>query len=131
MEKISTLASVTDSNPASASMAWTLEVTASSRLDQPLLRSRAESGVRALSPTNVWAVGTVQVGFHHRSFNKAAIEHWDGTSWTIISSPDPGTFRNRLFGVSALSDGRVVAVSDQENGLLPDSWSTSNESSQR
>ena len=43
------------------------------------------------------------------------IEHWDGTSWTIISSPNPGTASNSLFGVTALSDGTVVAVGTQEN----------------
>jgi hypothetical protein len=69
-------------------------------------------GITAISATNIWAVG---------SFNKSSggaatlIEHWDGTSWTIISSPDPGTATNSLFGVTALSDGTVVAVGTQED----------------
>jgi hypothetical protein len=37
------------------------------------------------------------------------MEHWDGTSWSIVSSPAVG----ELAGVAALSDGTVVAVSNQ------------------
>jgi hypothetical protein len=40
------------------------------------------------------------------------IEHWDGTSWSVISSPDPGKF-NVLIGATALSDGTVAAVGYQ------------------
>jgi hypothetical protein len=43
------------------------------------------------------------------------IEHWDGTSWTIISSPDPGIASNGLAAVTTLSDGTVVAVGHQQN----------------
>ncbi len=34
-------------------------------------------GVAALSPNDAWAVGS-------------HIEHWDGTSWSIVPSPQPG-----------------------------------------
>ena len=133
----------------------------------PLLHANS---VTALSPTNAWAVGTVTVFADHRQHTKPAIEHWDGTSWsivsspnpnpaptkdtalhgiaavsaddiwavgagnfstvsgtatliehwygtswTIVSSPDPGTATNALFAVTALSDGTVVAVGNQEN----------------
>jgi hypothetical protein len=127
------------------------------------------ASVTALSPTNVWAAGTVVVFFNHKTHRKAAIEHWDGTSWSIVSSPNPtkspgldsslrgisaisasdiwavgfnftslggwdtltehwdgtswkiinspnpGNFKNALFGVSTLSDGTVAAVGFQED----------------
>jgi len=127
------------------------------------------ASVTALSPTNVWAVGTVSVFFNHHLHRRAAIEHWDGTSWSIVSSPDPthspgldsflsgiaaisasdiwavgfnfaslgswdtltehwdgtswkiigsanpGTFKNALFGVSTLSDGTVAAAGFQQD----------------
>jgi len=127
------------------------------------------ASVTALSPTNVWAVGTVGVFFNHRTHRKAAIEHFDGTSWSIVPSPDPtnspgldsflndivaisaneiwavglvftnlggqatlaehwngtswkiihssnpGNFHNGLDGATALSDGTVVAVGFQED----------------
>jgi hypothetical protein len=139
-----------------------------SRVASPIPSLEATS-VTAISPTNVWAVGTVGVGFNHRTHRKAAIEHWDGTSWstvsspnptpspgldsflngitavsandvwavgsfhkssggsatliehwdgtswTIISSPNPGTASNSLSGVTALNDGTVVAVGSQTN----------------
>jgi hypothetical protein len=66
--------------------------------------------VTALSPTNVWAVGTVQVGSHHRSFNKAAIEHGDGTSWSIVSSPSPPSLPSSLRGMAAISANDIWAV---------------------
>lgn len=69
-------------------------------------------GIAAVSANNIWAVG----------FNAASLggwdtlaEHWDGTSWKIISSANPGNFMNGLFGVSALSDGTVVAAGFQED----------------
>jgi hypothetical protein len=70
------------------------------------------SGIAAISANDIVAVG---------AFNKSSggaatlIEHWDGTSWTIISSPNPGAASNSLFGVTALSDGTVVAVGTQTN----------------
>jgi hypothetical protein len=127
------------------------------------------ASVTALSPTNVWAVGTVSVFFNHHLHRKAAIEHWDGTIWSIVPSPDatrspdldsflsgiaaisasdiwavgfnfaslgswdtltehwdgtswkiigsanPGTFKNALFGVSTLSDGTVAAAGFQQD----------------
>ena len=62
------------------------------------------SAVTALSATNVWAVGasTPTTGA-----TNTLIEHWNGTSWTIIPSPNPGTdptasnFLYQLAGVSA------------------------------
>jgi hypothetical protein len=63
--------------------------------------------VSAISPTDVWAVGTVGVFFNHRLHRQAAIEHWDGTSWSIIPSPDPtnspglDSFLNGIVATSA------------------------------
>lgn len=54
-------------------------------------------GVAALSPTDAWAVGS-------------HIEHWDGTSWSIVPNP-VGT----LSGVTALSTNNVWAVGEVYN----------------
>jgi hypothetical protein len=70
------------------------------------------NGITAVSANDIWAVGS-----SHKSSGGSAtlIEHWDGTGWTIISSPNPGTASNSLSGVTALSDGTVVAVGSQTN----------------
>src|SRR5262249_51538644 len=67
------------------------------------------SGVAAISPTDIWAVGTVGAFGNLQTLS----EHWDGTGWSIIPSPSPGN-RSALFGVTALSDGTVAAVGGQD-----------------
>jgi hypothetical protein len=71
------------------------------------------TAVQALSPTNVWAVGTVEVFFNHRTHRKAAIEHWDGTSWSFVSSPNPTKspgLDSFLNGIAAISANDIWAV---------------------
>jgi hypothetical protein len=69
------------------------------------------SGVAAISPTDIWAVGLPGSG--RPEFTNTLTEHWDGTSWSIIPSPDPTPDEDGVFGVTALSDGTVVAVGTQ------------------
>jgi hypothetical protein len=48
------------------------------------------SDVTAISATNAWAVGTGFNNVHDTSAsvaNKAVIEHWNGTAWSIVASP--------------------------------------------
>jgi hypothetical protein len=56
---------------------------------QPQRRVRFNA-IKANSPTDVWAVG--------ESFNaavpgssKTLIEHWNGSAWSFVPSPSPGT----------------------------------------
>ncbi len=67
------------------------------------------TSVTALSPTNVWAVGTVSVFINHQTVQQAAIEHWDGTSWSIVASPNPGD-PSSLQGIAAISANDMWAV---------------------
>jgi hypothetical protein len=59
-------------------------------------------GVAAVSANDIWSAGS-------SDGDQALAEHWDGTSWSLVSSPAVG----QLEGVTALSDGTVVAVSNQ------------------
>jgi hypothetical protein len=52
------------------------------------------NGIAAVSANNIWAIGG---GF---------TEHWNGTSWSLLSTPSGVN----LVGITALSDGTVVAV---------------------
>jgi hypothetical protein len=83
-----------------------------SQVASPNLSARS---VTALSPTNVWAVGTVSAGTtggrHPRPISKAAIEHWDGTSWSIVASPNPNPGGSSyLDGIAAISANDIWAV---------------------
>jgi hypothetical protein len=64
-------------------------------------------GVAALSDTNVWAVGGQQDsgGVFH-----TLVEHWDGSSWSAVSAPDPNGGGNLLYAVSAVSPTAVFAA---------------------
>ena len=65
-------------------------------------------GVVAISSNDAWAVG------HFGNSNSAAdsmlAEHWDGSHWSVVPTPNPGTFANRLNSVTALSTNDVWAV---------------------
>jgi hypothetical protein len=63
------------------------------------------SSVRAISHTNVWAVGYTASG----PGDKTLILHWNGTRWKQVPSPNPGTF-NRLYSVRAVSASDAWAV---------------------
>jgi hypothetical protein len=56
------------------------------------------TGVAAISASNVWAVGYYFVGVN----TVTLIEHWDGTSWSVVPSPNVGT-GDLLNGVYAFS----------------------------
>ncbi|MEO8328298.1 MAG: T9SS type A sorting domain-containing protein, partial [Nitrospirota bacterium] len=64
-------------------------------------------GVAAVSDNDIWAVGYMDRGSGTRS---TLIEHWDGTSWTIVTSPNPGVYVSTLSSVTALSANDVWTV---------------------
>jgi hypothetical protein len=77
------------------------------------LRFGGVVAVTALSPTNVWAVG-VGPGVPTGGFSAhptAVIEHWDGTSWTVVPSPNPNPqINNSLYDVAAVDANDVWAI---------------------
>jgi hypothetical protein len=63
------------------------------------------SSVAATSATNAWAVGAYDTS----TGSQTLILHWNGTSWTQLTSPNPGSFRT-LSSVAATSASRAWAV---------------------
>lgn len=64
--------------------------------------------VAALSPVNAWAVGEANTGRGRSARWATVIEHWNGTRWTTVGSPDPsraGCASDRLSGVAASRGG--------------------------
>jgi hypothetical protein len=47
--------------------------------------------------------------------NGTFVEHWDGTSWSVVSSPNPGT-ASYLSGVAVVSSSDIWAVGFYDNG---------------
>jgi len=57
----------------------------------------------------VWAVGGSGAKYSLET-RQTLVQHWDGTGWSLVPSPNPGGARNELTGVSALSPTDVWAV---------------------
>ncbi len=76
------------------------------------------NGVAAVSSNDVWAVG-----YHNRpgtSINQTLIEHWDGSVWSVVPSPNVDIYGNSLNGVAAISSNDVWAVGSSLNPAMGD-----------
>lgn len=86
------------------------------------------NGVAAVSANDIWAVG--HSGDPSSIPLQTLTEHWNGTSWSIIPSPSPGTYNgNVLTAVAAVSANDVWAVgwyqsgqTGEEGGALTMHW---------
>lgn len=72
------------------------------------------NAVSAVSSTNVWAVGIQDTNGSVTS-NRTLIEHWDGTKWSVVPSPNASIEGDELYGVAAISANDVWAVGYFEN----------------
>ncbi len=64
--------------------------------------------VASVSPNDAWAVGDANTGPTPAARWQTVIEHWNGTRWALVRSPDPlrsGCGNDRLFGVTASRAG--------------------------
>jgi hypothetical protein len=80
------------------------------QVPSPLTGGATLADVKALSATDVWAVGS-QMGFEY-----ALTIHWDGTSWAVIDNPLVGRRTSLLLGVSGVSTSDVWAVGSHDEG---------------
>jgi hypothetical protein len=62
--------------------------------------------VDGTSATDAWAVGFFDTGFELRTMT----QHWDGTSWTVVASPNASTVIDELSDVAAVSPTDVWTV---------------------
>lgn len=88
------------------------------------------NSVAAISASDLWAVG--EAGYPsgggavdgNTATNNPTIptliEHWNGTNWQIVSSPNPGTYNNSLSAVAHVpGSGQLWAVGSYNNGTPP------------
>jgi hypothetical protein len=71
--------------------------------------------VTAVATNDVWAVG-YQYADNMNRYYRTLIEHWDGTTWSVVASPNPGFQNDWLFDVAALGPTDVWAVGYQVGG---------------
>jgi len=65
----------------------------SSRAPNPSAAYNADNELRdvaAVGPSDIWAVGMYENEQTNIHQHRTLIEHWNGTSWSIVSSPSPG-----------------------------------------
>ena len=72
-------------------------------------------GVTAVSANDIWAVGFSEPA---AGVFVTLTLHWDGTTWSVVSSPGNGTLR----AVAAVSTSDVWAVGDSGSGTLIEQW---------
>lgn len=71
----------------------------------------ALDGVATITSTDAWAVGE----FATASAGQTLVEHWDGTSWSVIPAVNFGSTLTEFFGVTSLAPNNVWAVGDFQN----------------
>src|SRR6266851_991175 len=78
------------------------------------------NGVASISANDVWAVGDF---INAQDIPRTLIEHWNGTSWSVVTSPNGSKGSNFLFGVTAVSSTDVWAVGEFNNtSTLTEHW---------
>lgn len=81
-------------------------------------------GVTAVAANDVWAVGFYVAAINQDRPQKTLVEHWDGTRWTVVPSPNVGgddsqTISNELRGVIAVSAKDIWAFGNTD-AFLPE-----------
>jgi hypothetical protein len=76
--------------------------------------------VAVVDPNDVWAAGTYYD--YANGLTEAMIQHWDGTTWTIVPCPSPGEYLtteiNQLVALSANDVWAFGDYNDSETGLI-------------
>ena len=68
--------------------------------------------VAAVATNDVWVAGHY---LDNSGVYRTLVEHWDGTSWMIASSPNAGNGDNALNGIAAASSNDIWAVGYQSS----------------
>jgi hypothetical protein len=92
----------------------------------PSPNAGTENGLLAVSCSNAnscLAVGDYSVGTSSPLLN--LVESWNGSSWSIVSSPDLAASSSQLTGVSCVSSAFCVSVGSDNVGGTVSSWNGS------
>jgi hypothetical protein len=86
--------------------------------------------VVALSASNIWAVGDGGLGGPSYSGGQTLIEQWNGSQWSIVTSPNSANAYDSLASVAAVSATDLWTVGNSSNiqgvtSTLIEQWNTS------
>jgi hypothetical protein len=68
--------------------------------------------VGAASANDIWTVGRY---INNSNVSLTLIQHWDGSKWSIVPSPNSGLGNNILQGLTVISTNDVWAVGEYDN----------------
>jgi hypothetical protein len=76
------------------------------------------SGVAAIAPDDVWAVGMTAESYPLDEGNLAGvlIEHWNGARWSLVPAPNLSAVESRFNAVAAVGEDNVWAVGHSLQG---------------
>jgi hypothetical protein len=63
-------------------------------------------GIVAASSRDIWTAGQL----YQSSVQQTLTEHWNGSTWTPVPSPNPESSSNRLQGIAITPKGTLWAV---------------------
>jgi hypothetical protein len=88
------------------------------RIDTPILGREAFLwGVAAVSANDVWAVGS-----YNDSGSKTLVLHWNGATWSVVTSPSDAIGGNQLRAITAVNANDIWAVGSSSSGPLTLHW---------
>ncbi len=87
-------------------------------VSSPNLSARANvlNGIADISSNDVWAVG--YYNNNNETVQNTLIEHWDGTAWSVIASPNPGKKVNALTSIAVVSANDIWAVGNYSDSVV-------------
>ncbi len=100
-------------------------------VSSPTIKSNSNvlNAVTVISSNNIWAVGQAGTptgsvsrgadGANSGPAGKTLIMHWNGTGWSVVSSPNPGLANNGLSGVSGVAGTSHVWAVGADSGNTP------------
>src|SRR5207244_3701461 len=101
-------------------IAWSIVSSPNQGTERNELRS-----VAVASSNDAWAVGYYL--YYNGTYYeyRTLTEHWDGSQWSVVTSPNPDNNQNFLYGVAAVSANDVWAVGYYGSGTLTEHWNGS------
>jgi hypothetical protein len=109
-------------NPKFWPVAWHWDGTGWTSIPMPhprLKRDTEIDGVFAVAPDDIWAAGTAATRYTRSDPRRTLVEHWDGTAWSIVPTPDADPQWNYLNGIGGLvGTDDLWAVGETTSGSL-------------
>lgn len=68
------------------------------------------NGVTAIESNDIWAAGFAWTTNGTTYTSATLTEHWNGSTWSIVKSPNPVSLQGEFYGITAISSHDIWAV---------------------